>query len=136
MKVSDIIMYIMKIMWWGLKRILSSRFRDIYFIWIQTYRIFYFSRRVLAKHHKVSSSSRIFSSRSRSRKILILSISKFLFFVLIVIPKLLKTAFWQTSNHSQSPVKVCSDRTSTKSLSRRLKNIGMVSEKLYPFETP
>ena len=29
MKVSDIIMHIMKIIWWGLKRILSSRSRDI-----------------------------------------------------------------------------------------------------------
>ena len=28
MKVSDIVMYIMKIMWWDLKNILSSRFRD------------------------------------------------------------------------------------------------------------
>ena len=29
MKVSDIVIYIMKIVWWGLKRILSSRVRDI-----------------------------------------------------------------------------------------------------------
>ena len=29
MEVSDIAKYITKIMWWGLKRILSSRFRDI-----------------------------------------------------------------------------------------------------------
>ena len=29
MKVSDIIIYITKIMWWVLKRILSSSFRDI-----------------------------------------------------------------------------------------------------------
>ena len=28
-KVSDIIMHIMKIIWWGLKRILSSRSRDL-----------------------------------------------------------------------------------------------------------
>ena len=32
MKFSDIIMYIMKIMLWGLKRILSSRLRDIRYI--------------------------------------------------------------------------------------------------------
>jgi len=47
------------------------------FIWIQTYRIFYFSRRLFAKHHTLSSWCRILSSRSRSRKIRILSISKF-----------------------------------------------------------
>ena len=29
MKVSGIIIYIVKIMWWGLERILSSRFRNI-----------------------------------------------------------------------------------------------------------
>ena len=29
MKVSDIIMHIMKIIWWGLKRILSSSSRDL-----------------------------------------------------------------------------------------------------------
>ena len=29
MEVSDTIIYVMNIMWWGLKRILSSRFRDI-----------------------------------------------------------------------------------------------------------
>ena len=28
-KLSDIIIYIMDIMWWGLKRILSSRSRDL-----------------------------------------------------------------------------------------------------------
>ena len=43
----------------------------------ETYRIFYFSRRLFAKHHTLSSWYRIFSSRSRSRKIRILSISKF-----------------------------------------------------------
>ena len=29
MKVSDIVIYIMKMMWWDLKRILSSRFREL-----------------------------------------------------------------------------------------------------------
>ena len=37
----------------------------------------------------------------------------------------------QTSIHRQSLVKFCTDGTRTKSLLRRLKNIGMVSEKLY-----
>ena len=74
----------------------------ILFIWIQTYRIFYFSRRLFAKHLTLSSWCRFLSSRSRSRKIRILSISKFfLFIVVIVISILLKTAFWQTSIHSQ-----------------------------------
>ena len=36
---------------------------EIYFrfIWIQTYRIFYFSRKLFAKHHTISSQGRIFS---------------------------------------------------------------------------
>ena len=159
MEVSDTIIYVMKIMWWGLKRILSSRFRDIQksvkkskfrakfhldkwlenslvfrvtrkkihqnflhrnmtlnrlltllkinvsylelcllnitaienirfeiylrFIWIQTYRIFYFSTMLYAKHHTLSSWCRIFNSRSRSRKIRILSISKLFFFLFL-----------------------------------------------------
>ena len=36
----------------------------LYFIWIQTYRIFFFSRRVFAKHHTISSRCRIFIIRS------------------------------------------------------------------------
>ena len=39
------------------------------FIWIQTYRIFYPSWRLFAKHHTSSSCCRIFSCRSTSRKI-------------------------------------------------------------------
>ena len=39
--------------------------------------MFYFSRRLFAKHHTISSWSRIFSSRSRLRKIRVLSISKY-----------------------------------------------------------
>ena len=75
------------------------------FIWIQTYRIFYFSRRLFAKHHTLSSWCRIFSSRSRSRKIRILSSLKFFVIVVIVISILLKTVFWQTLIHSRSLVK-------------------------------
>ena len=45
---------------------------------------------------------------------------------------LLKTAFWQISIHSQSWWKFYSDGTKIKSSPlKRLKNIGMVSEKLY-----
>ena len=43
------------------------------FISIQTYRMLYFSRRLLAKHHTLSSWCRIFSGRSRSHKIRLLS---------------------------------------------------------------
>ena len=104
---------------------------NLRFIWIQTYRIFYISRRLFAKHHTISSWNQFFCSRSKSRKIRILSIWSFLFIVVIVMSLLLKTAFWQTSIHSQYWWNVCSDRARTKSLLRRLKNIGMVSEKLY-----
>ena len=56
----------------------NIRFEIYYhFIWSQTYIIFYFSRRLFAKHHTLSFWSRILSSRSRSRKIRILSISIF-----------------------------------------------------------
>ena len=92
-------------MWWGIKRILSSRFRDIHFIWIQSYRIFCFSRRVFAKHHTVSSWCRIFTGKSQDRsKFWFYRFQSFSFFAVIVIPILLKTAFWQTSIHSQSLV--------------------------------
>ena len=40
------------------------------------FRIFYFSRRVFAKHYTLLSCCRIFGSRSRSRKIRLLLISK------------------------------------------------------------
>ena len=88
------------------------------FIWIQTYRTFYFSRKLFAKHYTLSSWCRIFSSRSRSREIRIKPISKFLFIVVIFMSILRKIAFGQTSIHSQSVL-------------RWMKNIGMVSEKLY-----
>ena len=55
------------------------------FIWIQTYRIFYFSGRLSARHHTLSSWCRIFSGRSGSREIRILLISNFLFIVVIMI---------------------------------------------------
>ena len=61
---------------------------------------------VFAKHHAISSWCRIFSSRSRSRKIRILcGFWSFLLIVVTVISSLLKTAFWQTSIRSQSLVK-------------------------------
>ena len=44
---------------------------------------------------------------------------------------LLKTAFWQTSIHSQSLVKILMRSAKHKLLLSRLKNIAMVSEKLY-----
>ena len=89
-----------------LSRLSKYRF-EIYFrvIWIQTNKIFYFSRRLFAQHHALSSWCRIFSGKSKSRKIWILSISKFLFIVVIVISILLKTVFLQTSIHIQSLMK-------------------------------
>ena len=87
-----------------------------------------------AKHHILSSWCRIFNSRSRSRKIRILSISKLFFFIFVLVISILlrkKKAFWQTSILNQSIMKLCSDWTGVKSLLMWLKNIGMVSEKLY-----
>ena len=78
------------------------------FIWIQTYIFFYFSLRLSAEHHTVSFWCRIFSSRPKSRKIQILSISK-IFFTFVIVR----------------------DRTRMKSPLRWLEHIGMVSEKLY-----
>ena len=69
------------------------------FIWIQTYRIFDFSRRLFAKHHTLSSLCRIFSSMSKSREIWIKSI-------FMVISIILKTAFWQILIYSQSLMKI------------------------------
>ena len=56
---------------------------------------FYFSRRLFAKHHTLNFWCRLFSIRSRSCKIWLLSISKF--FVYCCHGDLLKTTFWQTS---------------------------------------
>ena len=74
---------------------------------------FYFSRRLFAKHHTLTSLCRIFSSRSRSRKsrlfllfLLLFCFLRFLFIVFIVILILLKTTFWQIPIHSQSLVKI------------------------------
>ena len=70
---------------------------------IQTYRRFYFSRRLFAKHHTLTSWCRIFSSRSRSCKVRILSISKFFLFIVVILTSiLLKTAFWQNFKSSFS----------------------------------
>jgi len=61
------------------------------FIWIQTYRIVYFSRRLFAKHHTVG----FLVAGLDREEIRIKSISKF--FLLSIF---LKTAFGQTSIHS------------------------------------
>ena len=77
----------------------------------------------------------IFGSWSRTHKIRLLSIWKFFTYCCdshIVISILLKTA--QISINSQLLVKLFFfffDRTRKKTLLRRLKNIGMASEKLY-----
>ena len=69
-------------------------------MWKNKYRLF-------AKHHTLSSQCRIFSSRSKSCEIRIYRFQSFiLFIVVIVISILLKTAFSQTSIHSQSLVKI------------------------------
>ena len=77
------------------------------FIWIQTYRKFYFSRRLFAKYHTLSSWCRIFSSRSRSHEIRIL----------------LETAFWQTLIIVNYWWKFYSDRTMINLAWRRLKTL-------------
>ena len=69
---------------------------EIYFRFsrIQTYRIFYFLRRLFAKHQTLSSSLGFYHFQS------------FLFLVVIVISILLKTTFSQISIHSQLLVKI------------------------------
>ena len=106
---------------------------EIYFRFsrIQTYRTFYFLRGLFANNQTLSSQFWIFSSRSRSHKIRLLSISKFLFLVVIVTSILLKTTFSQISVQSQLLVKILQRSDREKTLLRRLKNIGMASEKLY-----
>ena len=90
---------------------------NLRFIWIQTNRIFHFSRRLFAKHNTLSSWCRIFSSRSRSRKIRILSISMFFAYCCHGDIDFTKNCIWTELqfivNHWW---KVCSDRTRTKSL--------------------
>ena len=69
-----------------------------FFFGIQTYRSFYFSRRLFAKHHTLTSWCRIFSSRSRSCKVRILSVSNFFLFIVVILTSiLLKTDFDKTS---------------------------------------
>ena len=78
------------------------------FIWIQTYRIFYFLRMLFAKH--------LIAGLDRA-KFWFYLFQSFLFIVVIMISISLKTTFWQISIHSQNHRwKVCSDRTRTKSL--------------------
>ena len=96
------------------------------------YRIFYFSWRLFAKHRTISSWCRILSSRSTSREIRILSISKF--FVYFCHSDMDFPENCILTNFSSKKItgeNFCSDRIRTKSLLRRFKNIGMVSEKLY-----
>ena len=78
---------------------------EIYFFFFEFKHteFFNYSRRLFAKHHTLTSWCRIVSSRSRSCKVRILSISKFfLFIVVILLSILLKTAFWQNFNRSFS----------------------------------
>ena len=75
------------------------------FIWIQPHRIFFFSRRVLAKHHTISSRCRILAGLD-SAKFGFYRFQRFLFIVVIVTSILLKNAFWQTSIHNQFLVKI------------------------------
>ena len=98
------------------------------FIWIQTYRIFYFSRRLFAKHHTISSWCRILRSRSRSRKIRIFSISKFFLLFLSQWYRF----YWKLHLTNFSSKKItgenfCSDRTRTTSLLIGRKPISMTS---------
>ena len=55
----------------------------------------------------------------------------FLFIVVTVISILLKTTFSEISIHSQLLLKILERSDKEKPLLRRLKNIGMASEKLY-----
>ena len=89
------------------------------FIWIQTYRSFYFSWKLFAKLHVLSSWCRIFCSRSRSRKIRLLSSSLFLFIVAIVISILLKTIFDKFQSKISQWWKFHSDRTTSISMYAR-----------------
>ena len=104
---------------------------ELYFryISIQTYRILYFSRRLLAKHHTLSSWCRIFSGRYRSHKIRLLSTWKVFIYCCHGDIDFTKSCIL-TNNNSQS-ITSKNFVARIKSLLRRLKNIGMVSQKLY-----
>ena len=106
---------------------------EIYFrfVRIQTYRIFYFLRKFFAKHQTLSSQCSIFCRRQITQNSALMNFKVFLFIVVIVISIFVKTTFSQISIHSQLLVKFYSDRTRKKPLLRRLKNIGMASEKLH-----
>ena len=104
----------------------------------QTYSIFYFSRRLFAEQHTLSSWCRTLLAGPVDRaKFGFCRFQSFLFIVVIV--KLIFRRFCKKLNfdtlHTQFRVnqwwKFCSDRTRIKSLLRWLKNIGMVSQKLY-----
>ena len=97
----------------------SIRFEiNLHFIWIQTYRIFFFSRRLFAKQHALSSWRRIFHRRFRSCKIRLL-LNFFFFIVVMVISICLKTSPKSASGD---------DRTRIKSLLRRsVKNLSIQS---------
>ena len=89
---------------------------------IQTYRIFYFLRRLFAKHQTLSSFSVAGLDRA---KLGVYQFQSFLFIVVIVISILLKPTFWQISIYSQSLVKIL--KPDQKRI--KLKNIGMAFEK-------
>ena len=94
---------------------------------------FYLSWRYLLNTKSVSSWCRIFSSRSRSCAIWIESILKVIVYcchsdIVFFFYKLHFDKLQFIVNHWW---KFCGDRTRIKTLLRRLKNIGMVCEKLY-----
>ena len=93
------------------------------------YRIFYLLRRLFAKHQTLSSWCWIFRSWSRSHKFGFYQYQFFLFTVVIVISILLKTTFSQISIHNQLLVKILQRSDKEKTLLRRLKKIGMASQK-------
>ena len=74
---------------------------------IQTYRIFYFLRRLFAKHLKLQVPSAGFSVAGLDHtKFGFYQLQSFLFIVVIVISILLKTTFSQISIYSQLLVKI------------------------------
>ena len=94
----------------------------------------YFLRRLFAKHQTLSYQCWIFGRWSRTPKISLLSIWKFFTHCCdshIVITILLKTAQISIKSIANYWWNFYIDRTRKKTLLRRLKSIGMASEKLY-----
>ena len=85
----------------------NTRFEIIFFTWIQTYRIFYFSRRGYLLNTRLYVPGIGFSVAGLDRtKFGFYRFQNLLFIVVIVISILVKTAFWQTSIQIQSLVKI------------------------------